>query len=229
MFSVKFIAIFLLLAGSQDEGRAKAERGAEAFSAGRYEEAIREFSEAYPLFPDARVLFNLAFACDRAGRKRDALEAYRLFDQKLQGASREDLATIGNARIAAARKRARQLETELGNPPATTSEGGAQQKEEPAASPLASRQAQPAVLPLPPNPAPPPHPGRTLAAKNHETSLLPTPGKTRPEVAALAGQPATSLWPRWWVVALGAAAVVAGTVVAVSLARHDCRGDLQCF
>jgi hypothetical protein len=236
VLSVKIIAILLILASPEDQGRAKADRGAEAFSAGRYDEAIRESSEAYALFPNVKVLFNLARAYDRSGRKREALQTYRLFEQKLEGASPEDLAVLGD-RITGARNRAQQLEVEVGNLAATTPPDLVNSKEISGDGSVVHAGSRPSPAPPVTAPAPAPaaktpvprlalapSPNSVVGEKTGENQLVPGSGAAAGEVRA-----SPSRWPRGWVVAVGAAAVTAAVVAGVFWYRHGCRGDLKCF
>lgn len=57
-----------------------------AYEVGQFDEAIKEFSEAYKLKTDPTILFNLAQAYRLAGRKQDALRQYRMYLVKVPNA-----------------------------------------------------------------------------------------------------------------------------------------------
>lgn len=84
--------------GASDEGAASPEDGGDApdrdvverarnhfnagrayYEDGRYEDAVREFAEAHRLTGHPDVLYNLAQAYDRLGRRQDAVERYRQY------------------------------------------------------------------------------------------------------------------------------------------------------
>jgi tetratricopeptide (TPR) repeat protein len=53
--------------------------GVRLFAEGRYDEAILAFTEAYRMRPIPRLLFNIAQSHRKAGRPKEALEAYEQF------------------------------------------------------------------------------------------------------------------------------------------------------
>lgn len=220
------IALLAALMAAAPEARSDAnlafQRGRAAFKAGAFEQAIGEFSSAFQLFPSLKVLYNLGLAYDGAGRKRDALDAWRKVDRELETASPEDRETLAE-RIDAVRARCLELQQEL-----TLHEGREAASAAAAPTPLppaAQNLAQAPAAPLLRLPVPPPGPNN-----KPETSLL------RPPSLAL-GAPAVrapaqgSAWPRWWVIALGAAAAAATATAVVVWTNGRCpgRGDLGCF
>ncbi|MBX3273413.1 MAG: tetratricopeptide repeat protein [Sandaracinaceae bacterium] len=55
------------------------EQGSSAYTEGRYEDAIRLFTEAYELSPRPLLLYNLANAYERVGRYADAVQMLEYF------------------------------------------------------------------------------------------------------------------------------------------------------
>jgi tetratricopeptide (TPR) repeat protein len=54
-------------------------RGQDAFNAGRFNEAVAAFSEAYEQKPFPQFLFNVAASYDKAGDKMRAIQNYQLY------------------------------------------------------------------------------------------------------------------------------------------------------
>lgn len=77
------------------------EQGSAAYTEGRYEDAVRAFSEAYRLSPRPLLLFNLANAYERIGRYRAAAE---MLEGYLPHAPPQERATL-SARITNLRAR----------------------------------------------------------------------------------------------------------------------------
>lgn len=82
------VALALLLAPLATRGEAvsragrarnHAEAGQQAFTAGRYEEAIREFRAAYEMVPEPMLSYNMAVSFERLGQRRDAIEHYQRY------------------------------------------------------------------------------------------------------------------------------------------------------
>lgn len=77
------------------------DQGLDAADAGRWDQAVDAFEQAYELMPRPTILFNLAGAWAKVGLLRDAEEAYR------QLAAEADPAIAGEARAALPRLTAR--------------------------------------------------------------------------------------------------------------------------
>ncbi|MBI2898202.1 MAG: tetratricopeptide repeat protein [Deltaproteobacteria bacterium] len=77
------VAPIVSLAQPQDRrARSHFEAGSSYYDQGRYEEALREFEEAYRLAPDAQkpvMLFNMGQAQERLGRLGDAIDTFRRY------------------------------------------------------------------------------------------------------------------------------------------------------
>lgn len=69
-------------AGKRAEGKARYERGAEAYSAGRFKDAIELFLQADALAPSAALSFNIARACEKIGDDASSLQWYRDFRRR---------------------------------------------------------------------------------------------------------------------------------------------------
>jgi len=69
-------------AGKKAEGKARYERGAEAYSAGRFKDAIELFLQADALAPSAALSFNIARACEKIGDDAASLQWYRDFRRR---------------------------------------------------------------------------------------------------------------------------------------------------
>jgi tetratricopeptide (TPR) repeat protein len=71
-------------------------RGAEAYNAGRYEEALVEFEAAHHVRPMSAFDYNIAKCLDRLNRRAEAVEAYGKY---LRNAPPDDTAAETRARI----------------------------------------------------------------------------------------------------------------------------------
>lgn len=69
-------------AGKRAEGKARYERGAEAYSAGRFKDAIELFLQADALAPSAALSFNIARAYEKIGDDASSLQWYRDFRRR---------------------------------------------------------------------------------------------------------------------------------------------------
>src|SRR4051812_12453176 len=69
-------------AGKRAEGKARYERGAEAYSAGRFKDAIDLFLQADTLAPSAALSFNIARAYEKIGDDAACLQWYRDFRRR---------------------------------------------------------------------------------------------------------------------------------------------------
>jgi tetratricopeptide (TPR) repeat protein len=94
-------------AARDEEARSIFEAGATAFSAGRFEAALRRFREAYELSGRQVLLFNIGTAADRMRHDQEALESYRAY---LEAEPTGQHADIARERIAF-------LETQAGAAP----------------------------------------------------------------------------------------------------------------
>lgn len=68
--------------GKQAEGKARYERGAEAYAAGRYKDAIDLFLQADALAPSAALSFNIARAYEKISDDAASLQWYRDFRRR---------------------------------------------------------------------------------------------------------------------------------------------------
>lgn len=69
-------------AGKQAEGKARYERGAEAYSAGRFKDSIDLFLQADALAPSAALSFNIGRAYEKIGDEAASLQWYRDFRRR---------------------------------------------------------------------------------------------------------------------------------------------------
>lgn len=67
------------LAGPVEEAKRHYAEGTKAYEIGAYDEAIKEYGEAYRLIDDPALLYNLGQAHRLAGHTIEALRAYRMF------------------------------------------------------------------------------------------------------------------------------------------------------
>jgi tetratricopeptide (TPR) repeat protein len=65
--------------GSTRAAREHYRRATKAYDIGQYDEAIREFGEAYKIKDDPTILYNLAQAHRLAGHREEALRTFRMF------------------------------------------------------------------------------------------------------------------------------------------------------
>jgi tetratricopeptide (TPR) repeat protein len=221
MFALRFALLVLLVAAPPEaspEAGLAFQRGRAAYTAGAFEEAIAQFSTAFRLYPNVKVLFNLGLAHDKAGHKREALETFQRFDRELEDARPEDLAGVGD-QIEGVRDRVKQLESELADPA-----GNGPETLPTAVAPAPGR----TEAPVPRGPANGPLAQRL---KQPPETILQRPRSIPLAEPTVTARAARSAWPRWWVVALGVAATaaVATAVVVWSNGRCPGRGDLGCF
>lgn len=81
------LAVAVLLAGARatadEDAQSRARNlnnlGSAAYELSSYDEAIDQFSEAYKIYPDARILFNLAQAYRKKREYERALDLYRTY------------------------------------------------------------------------------------------------------------------------------------------------------
>jgi outer membrane protein assembly factor BamD (BamD/ComL family) len=69
------------------EARDHYRKGIRAYELGQFDEAIREFSDAYRIKDDPVILFNIAQAHRLAGHSADALRTYRMYLMKVPSAT----------------------------------------------------------------------------------------------------------------------------------------------
>src|SRR5688572_14255342 len=67
-----------VLASDDERGRTHFEAGASYYDQGRYEDAAREFREAFELSGRPEMLINIAHALERAGHVHDAVRSLEL-------------------------------------------------------------------------------------------------------------------------------------------------------
>jgi tetratricopeptide (TPR) repeat protein len=73
-------------------GRARAlHQGTKAFDLGAFDEAIREYSEAYRVIDDPALLYNIAQAHRLSGNKAEAMHFYKIYLSKGTAANREEV------------------------------------------------------------------------------------------------------------------------------------------
>ena len=92
--------------------RAEFRAGADAFSAGRYEEALEFWERSYELAEKPELLYNMGTALDRLRRNREAIDAFTAYLSATTDASNR---TEIEARI----ERLRQAEEESHEAPST--------------------------------------------------------------------------------------------------------------
>lgn len=118
---IHFALVFCLIgsvARAQDSGdsnriadaQAAYAEGAEAFSAGRFGEALDRFTRAYELAPRAALLYNIGTAHDRLGHDAQALSAYRDYLEATPEARNREYT---EARIRVLEDRVRALEEQM--------------------------------------------------------------------------------------------------------------------
>jgi tetratricopeptide (TPR) repeat protein len=221
VLTVGFVLVALLSgvpADAPDEASQFLRRGNEAFLDGRLDDAIREYNRGYQLFPSPNLLYNLGQAYRAAGRKREALDAFRKVIREVEEGPARDLAN----RLASARAWAAALEAELS-----------------AAAPAPA---------APPKEEPDTPPARTAAAAaSGKVAKSPAAGitgvrLTPPRNINDLGITATAVPPPnqrphkrwvWWAIGLGAAVTAVASVFVVSSLGHQSScpssADLGCF
>jgi tetratricopeptide (TPR) repeat protein len=107
---------------ASDEQRAQKlyEVGDDHYAAGRYEEAVVHFQQAYELSPQPALLFNMANAYERMGEYDKAADHLRRY---LESPKAEDVASV-RERIRRLELSARASRTVSGEPGASASPGG---------------------------------------------------------------------------------------------------------
>jgi tetratricopeptide (TPR) repeat protein len=126
-------------ASDVDEARRHYANGTKAYEIGAYDEAIREYGEAYRVIDDPALLFNLGQAHRLAGHPVEAIRQYRMYLIKVHNASNR----------ADVEQRIHDLEQQIALPPKS--------QPAPPLSPPAQTQAGPTTLTATPS-----TPGRPL-------------------------------------------------------------------
>jgi hypothetical protein len=206
---LQVLATVLVLASAPD-GRPEAEqclrRGNEALRNGQVDDAIREYNKAFSIFPSAKLLYNLGQAYEKAGRRQEALDAFKGFVTGLEAAAVTDQGL--RERIENARSRVKALESELR--PA---------KLQHAVETRATTLMPPALL------ARPPRIERLVPPRLVLERQPPAPGPrvSLAPVAEIRSEGARSHARLWWAVGIGAAVVaVATTWLIVSRRGSGC-------
>jgi hypothetical protein len=85
--AVTLMSLRAALASDVDEARRHYADGTKAYEIGAYDEAIREYGEAYRVIDDPALLFNLGQAHRLAGHPVEAMRQYRMYLIKVPNAS----------------------------------------------------------------------------------------------------------------------------------------------
>ena len=176
-------------------------RAAEARKAGRYIEAVAEYSAAYGLVPAPELLFNIAQAHRLAGSSEEAIAYYRKYLAKSPDGAGAAEAKQWLAYLAPTAPPA------TAAPVAAKALAGEPKKAEPV-RPRETPRASPAA-------APPTVHSPVAIAQRAPVAAQPSPLPPGPQAPAAATQPTPPAKSRAWVwgVGGGAAAVVVGAVV----------------
>ena len=127
----------------ETEARALFEAGRQAFTDGRFEDALQRFSQSYELSHRAELLFNIGQAADRLRRDAEALAAFERYLALLpEAANRREV----EGRIAVLR----QASAERGALQQTSAGSG----EQPTVSTGAASERDASIEPLPASPSP---------------------------------------------------------------------------
>lgn len=235
-------------AGKRAEGKARYERGAEAYSAGRFKDAIDLFLQADALAPSAALSFNIARAYEKIGDDAASLQWFRDFRRRAPDAKNgpEVDERVQALEAALAKKGVQQLtvlsrplgatvivdEQPLGVTPFTgqlppgthkivlTLRGYAESARQ---LELPAQHAQLLEVPLVPAARRPPQPaaGATLEpAAVAQPSPAGSPSAPQPHASG----PRFGIWP--WVT-LGAGAAALGGSLGFELARRSAETDAQ--
>jgi hypothetical protein len=106
------------VSSSEQMARNIFEAGRAAYEAGRFDQALRYFQEAYDLSQRPALLFNIASAADRLQENQRAIEAYRAYLRAVPNADNRELAESRIAFLEGV------LARQGGGGETTTSEGG---------------------------------------------------------------------------------------------------------
>jgi len=175
-------------AGAQDdleeEARALFQAGRVAFDAGRYDDALEHFDDAYARSQRPELLYNVGLAADRAGRAPLAVRAYTKFleevtDSPNRGTVEERLAAL----------RAREGASESGEAPAEDAPplimGPASTSTEPTSGTQPETQSQPETLAQQSNPGVPVT--RAQEQQGTDRRMTPPPNRTGPVLFIVGG------------------------------------------
>jgi tetratricopeptide (TPR) repeat protein len=186
-------------AAQSSAARKAYEAATAAFGLGHYADAAEKYEKAFSLHPDPALLYNAAQAFRLAGNSKRALELYRNYLRLYPDGSNADEARVQVSALG------KVVEGEA--PPASAS---------PPASPPPSAPLAPApVAPIAAAPTPGPAPAPPLFAA---PPLVSSPDATVVATASPA-EPAPS--HTWIWIAVGAAAVVGGTIAVLLATRSD--------
>jgi tetratricopeptide (TPR) repeat protein len=87
---VLFLATQVAAADERSAAREHYAKGTTAFDLGQFDDAVREYTEAYRLRDDPVLLYNIAQADRLAGHKAESLHFYRIYLAKVPHASNRD-------------------------------------------------------------------------------------------------------------------------------------------
>jgi tetratricopeptide (TPR) repeat protein len=170
---------------AMQQAKAHFEAGKNAYNAGDYQGAIREFKAAEALRPSPILAYNIGLANERLGRRRVAMRYYRRYLEQMPGA--QNRAEV-EGRIAT-------LERDIAAEPPPA----------PGAPPVAAEQPSdmPPPQPVQAGPGQPPQPTYT-GVDPYATSAAPAPA---PPIVTVRKK--RSLWWVWLIVGIGATALLA--------------------
>jgi tetratricopeptide (TPR) repeat protein len=209
-------------ADAKQEAKARFVSGQSHYNLNEFNEALRDFKEAYRLFPDPVFLFNLGQCERQLGHHDEAIRFYRSFlREQPKAPNRQDVLHKIEEMEAAAK--ARPPEGDQAPSPAPASGP-------PKPLPLPA----PAVAPPPAGPAPATAPPAPMPAVSPSDQLLPATPPVRAESAGAADRvdltlaatppaPAetTPIYQRWWFwTGVAAVAVGAGIGIYAATASH---------
>jgi tetratricopeptide (TPR) repeat protein len=215
---------------AKQEAKARFVAGQSHYNLNEFPEALREFKEAYRLYPDPVFLYNLGQCERQLGHLDEAIRFYRTFlREQPKAPNRQEV--LKKIEEMEASLKAKPSEDDKGTapPPAIEPPGPAKPGLPPPAPPVA-----PAVAPQPPMPAAP-APGEPKAAAAPSPLPLPATPPVTPEPAGgapdqidLSASPTppaeaspAPFYKRWWFWTAAAAVVAVGTGVGIYAATAN--------
>jgi tetratricopeptide (TPR) repeat protein len=141
VFAAAFIVLMgsrPLFAGEHEDAKLHYSKGTKAYEIGAYDEAIKEYGEAYRLVDDPALLYDLGQVHRLAGHTIEALRAYRMFLLKMPTAPNRSEVEDRIAELQKQHAAAQHPQPPLGSEPSTNA---------PPHTPPASARPAPSVVP----------------------------------------------------------------------------------
>jgi hypothetical protein len=207
-------------------------KGQAHFDLNEYDEALKNFKDAYRYAPDPVLLFNIAQCHLKLGQTEEALRFYRNYLRRAPQASNRGEV---EKRIAELEREAASAPKSVGPPPLTPPPATAAPVVPPAAPPREFARPAPAPPPITassspatPGPSPAPIPPFSASSPVEPPRLEPTPPLQLSQPVTPTPEPrGTPIYRRWWFWTGVAVVVGGGIATALAVGRRGEVGDCR--